>query len=46
MNSSGSGHVPGSCECCNKPLGSIKGGEVFDWLNDYQFLKTLLHTIT
>jgi len=28
----------GSCEDCNEPSGSIKGGEIIDHLGHYQFL--------
>jgi len=30
------GPVVGSCEHGNEPLGSIKGGELRDYLSDYQ----------
>jgi hypothetical protein len=32
-------HVVGSCEHDNEPSGSIKGGEAFDHLSHYHFLK-------
>jgi hypothetical protein len=31
--------VAGSCEHCNEPSGSIKGGEFFYQLSDCQLLK-------
>jgi hypothetical protein len=31
--------VAGSCEHGNEPLGSIKGGEFLDWLNDYHLIR-------
>jgi len=33
----------GSCEHCNEPLGSIKGGEFLDQLSNYIFSKSVLH---
>jgi hypothetical protein len=31
-----------SCEHGNEPSGSIKGGELLDWLSDCQLLRILL----
>jgi hypothetical protein len=31
--------VEGSCEHGNKPLGSIKCWEIFEWLSDWRFRK-------
>jgi hypothetical protein len=31
--------VAGCCEHDNEPLGSVQGGEFFDWLSDFQLLK-------
>jgi hypothetical protein len=41
LESSGSeqGQMIVSCEQRNEPLGSIKGGEFLNLLNDYQLLK-------
>jgi hypothetical protein len=36
---SGYGPVAGSCEHGNETLGSLKGGEVLDELNDYHLWK-------
>jgi hypothetical protein len=37
--------VAGSCDNSKKSSSSIKGEDVLDRLNDYQFLKTLLHGV-
>jgi hypothetical protein len=31
--------VTGSCEHCNEILGSMKGGEFVEYMNDYWLLK-------
>jgi hypothetical protein len=31
--------VAGSCECGNKPLGAVQGGDFLDLLSDYQLPK-------
>jgi len=36
---SGLGPVAGCCEHGNEPSGSVKGGELLDWLRDCQLLK-------
>jgi hypothetical protein len=36
---SGYGPVASSCEHGNELSGSIKGGEIVDWINNYQLLK-------
>jgi hypothetical protein len=32
QSGSGQGQVPGTCECCNVPSGSIKCREFHEWL--------------
>jgi hypothetical protein len=41
LDSSGSGYGPveGPSELCNEPRGSIKFGEIFEWLSDWWLLK-------
>jgi hypothetical protein len=47
MDSSGSenGSVAASCEHHNEPLGSIKGGEFFEWPSDGLSSRILHHGV-
>jgi hypothetical protein len=38
LDSSDSGQVAGCCQYGNEPLVSIKYGEIFNWVRNYQLL--------
>jgi len=39
ISGSGSGSMAGSRDNGNESLGSVKGGEILDWLSDCKLLK-------